>query len=374
MKTKALVTAILAATSASVSAAPEDIYVTGSALYVNSDESRSLESTFSGAIGLGWWLHEKIGVEIELNAYDLDLVDSVGEVEIDGYNLQGKYYFRGSRNTTPYLGLGFGELDSSSSFGRGSDRMIDIIGGLSHPLNDFVAGEVEFRYRFDGDDDSVPGADDFEDWLVSVGLTVAFGPRYAEKAAPAPQPASTPQPILESDSDGDGVVDSRDRCPNTPAGMQVDSNGCPLDTDGDRVRDDKDDCPDTPRGNVVGADGCDKDVVVELNGVFFDFDKATLKPEATETLNEGVKILKNHPDINVEVAGHTDSRGSAEYNQNLSQRRANAVREFLISNGIRADRLTTRGYGESKPIADNSTEDGRARNRRVELRVENKKM
>jgi outer membrane protein OmpA-like peptidoglycan-associated protein len=143
----------------------------------------------------------------------------------------------------------------------------------------------------------------------------------------------------------------------------------PKDTDGDGVTDDKDKCPTvyakTADGCPLAAAPAPKKLV--LQGVNFDNDKATLLPEAEATLNEAAASLKEWGTVKVEVAGHTDSVASNAYNQELSQRRANAVRNYLISKGIDANRLTAKGYGETMPIADNETEKGRYMNRRVEL-------
>ncbi len=103
--------------------------------------------------------------------------------------------------------------------------------------------------------------------------------------------------------------------------------------------------------------------------VFFDFDKAELKNESKPELNRGVEFLKSNPGIRIEIAGHTDSVGDASYNTKLSQQRAEAVRQYFITGGIEGGRIQARGYGEAQPTADNSTEEGRARNRRVEMRV-----
>lgn len=104
-----------------------------------------------------------------------------------------------------------------------------------------------------------------------------------------------------------------------------------------------------------------------LDGVNFDFDKATLRQEDIAIIDKDVTGLDKWGNVNIEVAGHTDSRGSDKYNMKLSQRRAEAVRNYLISKGIAADRLTAKGYGESQPVADNATDEGRFKNRRVEL-------
>ena len=110
--------------------------------------------------------------------------------------------------------------------------------------------------------------------------------------------------------------------------------------------------------------------IATVGEAFFDFDKATLKPSAQQVLSEAIRTLRDNPDMRVVVEGHTDSVGSDAYNQKLSERRAGAVKAYLVRQGIAADHITTRGYGESKPIASNDTEEGRAKNRRAEVVVD----
>jgi OmpA-OmpF porin, OOP family len=174
----------------------------------------------------------------------------------------------------------------------------------------------------------------------------------------------------ELDSDGDGVGDSRDQCPNTPAGVQVDEKGCPLDSDGDGVDDSADKCPDTPKGDRVDAIGCSFKEEIKLPGVVFETNKADLLPQSIPVLEGAIATLKRYPELKIEVAGHTDSRGADAYNLDLSARRAATVLEFLQDGGV-ANALTSRGYGERQPIASNNTDDGRQQNRRVVLRVLN---
>jgi OOP family OmpA-OmpF porin len=178
------------------------------------------------------------------------------------------------------------------------------------------------------------------------------------------------------DSDGDGVYDGIDRCPDTPRGAIVDEWGCPKDSDGDGVYDGIDKCPDTPPGTPVRPDGCPKEAplftgtkkVLILEGVFFEYNKAVLKPESRATLDRVAQSLLDWPEVRIEVAGHTDSIGSKGFNEDLSQRRAKAVRDHLVSRGVEGGRFSVRGYGENEPIADNSSAAGRAKNRRVELK------
>jgi OOP family OmpA-OmpF porin len=193
----------------------------------------------------------------------------------------------------------------------------------------------------------------------------AAAPAAAPAPAPAPTvaPAPTPAPV-DGDDDHDGVPNSKDKCPATPAGQKVDADGCELDSDGDGIVDSKDKCPTV---FAKTEDGCPPVAPLTLSGVNFDNDMATLRPDALATLDRAAESLKARADVKVEVAGHTDSRNSDAYNMSLSLDRANAVRDYLIGKGIAADRLTAKGYGESQPVADNATEEGRFQNRRVEL-------
>ncbi|WP_165873538.1 TolC family outer membrane protein [Parasulfuritortus cantonensis] len=145
----------------------------------------------------------------------------------------------------------------------------------------------------------------------------------------------------EADQDADGVVDAKDQCPNTPKGTKVDEKGCPY------------------------------KAIIELKGVNFDYDKAVVRKDSMPALDEGVALMKAHPEIKVEVAGHTDSDGSEAYNLSLSTRRTEAVVAYMVSKGIAKDRLAAKGYGESQPVADNGTPEGKAKNRRVEMRILN---
>jgi len=174
----------------------------------------------------------------------------------------------------------------------------------------------------------------------------------------------------DGDADGDGVPDSRDRCPNTPANAPVDADGCPLDSDGDGVPDYKDNCPGTPAGAKVDPKGCEiiADLTIKTTTDHFDFDSAELKPAMMTELDEAAaQINASKGDEMLEIVGHTDSTGTDAYNQGLSERRAQAAADYLSSKGVSTSRMTVKGMGESAPVADNATAEGRSMNRRVEL-------
>jgi OOP family OmpA-OmpF porin len=189
-------------------------------------------------------------------------------------------------------------------------------------------------------------------------------PDYLDQCPGTPAGVSVDSRGCPPDTDGDGVPDYRDQCPGTPAGVAVDDTGCPPDTDGDGVVDHLDQCPDTPEGATVNSVGC-----WAFEGtVLFGFDRYDIRPEAYPLLDDVVSILERNPDMEVEVQGHTDSIGDAAYNQGLSEKRAKAIMDYLASHGIASYRLSAKGYGETLPIASNETEEGRAKNRRVQLR------
>nr|WP_278252201.1 OmpA family protein [Deferrivibrio essentukiensis] len=147
---------------------------------------------------------------------------------------------------------------------------------------------------------------------------------------------------------------------NTP----VDKKGCPLDTDNDGVFDGLDKCPNSVKNAIVDKDGCE--VKITLN-VQFDTNKSDIKPEYVDEIKKFAEFLKRHPEVKVEIAGHTDSDGDRDKNIALSQKRADAVAEYLSTEfGIEKDRITAKGYGPDKPVASNDTEEGKNQNRRVE--------
>ena len=168
------------------------------------------------------------------------------------------------------------------------------------------------------------------------------------------------------DSDGDGIIDSEDNCPNQAG--ESDNNGCPYsDSDSDGVLDKDDNCPN--EAGSIDNSGC-PDVNLDGFSLKFDTDKAELSERVQEELAEIYTILSSNPTVSVVVEGHADETGSEGYNQKLSEKRATAAAEYLIQLGVSADRLSTIGYGETSPLTENNTSEGRAANRRVEFKVQ----
>jgi OOP family OmpA-OmpF porin len=200
-------------------------------------------------------------------------------------------------------------------------------------------------------------------------------PDYMDKCPGTPAGVAVDGTGCPIDTDGDGVPDYMDKCPNTPRGVKVDATGCPVDSDGDGVPDYMDKCPGTPSGVPVDASGCPI-AGIEVAGdewfvrgkVLFDLNRDTIKPEAAEILLQVADFLKKNERYVVEIQGNTDSTGALAWNMKLSEMRAEAVKAFLVRNGVAAGRLTTRGLGPNEPIAANNTAEGRAQNRRVDFK------
>jgi len=224
-------------------------------------------------------------------------------------------------------------------------------GGLKYFVTDWLALRADVRYVL-----AIGSL--YNNLEYGLGLTFYFG--GAKPAAASP---------VEQDSDKDGVPDSRDKCPDTPAGVAVDKDGCPLDSDKDGVPDSRDKCPDTPAGVAVDKDGCPippEKVSITLE-IEFDTGKADIKSKYHEEIAKIADFLNKYPTATGTIAGHTDNIGKAAMNQELSQRRAESVKNYLVQKfGIDPARLSAKGYGMTRPIADNKTAEGRQKNRRIE--------
>jgi len=171
---------------------------------------------------------------------------------------------------------------------------------------------------------------------------------------------------MTRDGDGDGVIDSRDKCPLTPKNAKVSPDGCALDGDMDGVKDYKDQCLDTPIGYKVNDVGC----AISLNlGVNFKYYSDVIEKSSYENIVKFAAFIKKNTNYQLNIVGHTSSKGDEELNMRLSKKRAVSVKKALVELGISPDLMTTEGRGESEPIADNSTAEGKLLNRRVEIEI-----
>src|SRR4249919_4159171 len=334
-------------------------YVTGDIGYNYQDSSRDTENAMFGALGMGkfisrnWSLDGQVNWQKPKQNDNEDLNWAQYGVSLD----LRRHFIAEGRSWDPYLLMGLGyqwneeEYDNfpnPDSPGKRDDGSVAAkVGlGLQGDLGR-VALRTELAVRFDMDGNAVDargvdqGSSNFEDVLASVGVVIPLGPEPMAPVAPAPVAPS----CADMDDDGDGVNNCNDKCPGSQAGQ------------------------------TIGPDGCPVPVSIDLKGVNFDFDKATLRPDAVQILNEAIEIFKRYPELKAEVAGHTDQCGKDAYNQSLSERRSRAVYDYLTSNGIDAARLTgPNGYGESRPLEDmGQTMPGckSEKNRRTELNVQN---
>jgi len=322
-------------------------HITGQVGGVNLDNNRDTRNDGGWySIGFGRFFGNNISVDIEYDDYkgtfrgfDTAVPGATYDKwKLRTWGLMGRYHF-GQRSWRPYVAAGLGRTTHGSVLSEGRATAISLGLGVQGKLSKHFSGRAQLLWRQDGDGISMPQYRDFSDFYYSIGFSFDFGGKEPPPPPPPPPPAPPPAPPPNPDLDGDGVLNEHDKCPNTRPGA------------------------------VVDLDGCEVEAVIELQGIHFDFDKATLKPEALTVLDQAAALLKKHERVVVEVAGHTDSKGSEEYNQGLSDRRANAVKDYLNSQGVKASRLSARGYGESRPVASNDTDEGRAENRRVELIV-----
>lgn len=243
-----------------------------------------------------------------------------------------------------------------------------------------VAGLKEFNGCPDTDGDGIKDSDDACPEVAGLaalnGCPDADGDGIADKDDACPTEKGTKANNGCPDADGDGVVDGKDKCPNE-AGPAA-NNGCPWpDTDGDGVLDKDDKCPN--EAGVASNNGCPEVVIKEeavkkLNefarAIYFNSGKTSFRKGVTGKLDLIAGIMKEYPKANFSIQGHTDSSGSNTLNQRLSEKRAKAVLDYLITKGgIDTKRLTSAGFGEDYPIADNKTRAGRAENRRVEIKL-----
>jgi len=307
-------------------------YVAPFGTYFNPGGDRNAKDDWGAGLGIGKIINEYFNVEVRGfwqhlngNGYNGDLTG--GTVDLQYYFMRDVF--------SPYAVIGAGGMNTSAA-GRSGASVIGEAGvGATYELHDnfLLRGDVRYRYVYEGKGGVYPAEDDFHDMVVNLGFVVPFGEKpRAVAEAPTPAPADD---CAARDSDRDGVNDCDDKCPGTMTGSQVDDQGCPI--------------------------------RIELKGVNFKYNSADLTENAKSILDGVVEQLVASNELrDIEVQGHASSEGSSQYNMKLSQRRAQAVADYLKSAGLK-NKLYAKGYGEDYPIADNSTEAGRERNRRVQL-------
>jgi OOP family OmpA-OmpF porin len=332
----------LAGTALQAHAADDRLYVAPTVNYTFSDNDRHADDGWGGGLALGKPITEHLNMELSLTGSSLDYKTGSGNYDLWGLGVDALYLFNRNADFTPYGVVGLGALYTDIPGKHDTGLMGNIGFGIMKRLTDNISLRADARYRMDGNSTKAFGANDFGDAIISVGLNFALGqkaqpmpksepaPAPVAEPAPAPMPAPAPAPVVQPEPAAAALT--------TPQAQQLDQ----------------------------AKSG---DVVVILEGVNFEFDSARLRPDAITILDEAATVLSRRKDISVDVVGHTDSTGTKQYNQGLSERRAKSVYDYFINKGIAADRLTTKGYGETKPIASNTTREGRAKNRRVELVV-----
>ena len=346
------------------------------------------------------WL---VGAEAQLNNVDsaikpeLSLLytntdydeDEYGSTNIYRIALNGVYEFDKLGIVTPLAKAGIGYETLNRHYEDNYDSgFVDAGIGAKIPFSDNIALKMEAVYMLKNNNNRWDN-----NLALLAGLNIAFGAKAAEVVpvaaavvdgdddndgvlnskdkcpkTPAGTKVDADGCTLILDSDNDGVNDTIDKCPNTPAGTKVDANGCKLDLDKDKdgVLDSKDICPNTPLGEAVNSDGCPATVNLNIN---FENNSAKVDTASKALISTYATFLKKHTNYSAKIVGYTDSRGRASYNQKLSQKRADAVVNQLVADGVDAKQLSAEGMGENNPIADNSTAEGRAKNRRIEAEL-----
>ena len=292
---------------------------------------------------------------------DYNIAAPSSDTDVLRVALNGVYEFDETASVIPFAKAGLGYENMGDAYkgqtGNTNSAYLDAGFGAKIPFTEQLALKLEAIYMLKDNDGTTDN-----NLAVLAGLTYSFGAK-AQKAAPV-----AAAEVVDGDDDNDGIVNSQDNCIDTPADTKVDALGCALplvdnDTDNDGVLNANDICPNTPLGEKVNTDGCPLVVNLHIN---FENNSATITQESENHMQKYADFLIQHTNYSAEIVGHTDSKGSATYNQKLSQKRAQAVVADLVARGVDAKQLSAKGEGEANPIASNDTKEGRQTNRRIE--------
>jgi OOP family OmpA-OmpF porin len=343
------------------------MYVAPQVLGLWLDKDRKADDGAGFAFSVGKAVAEKWNVEGSLFGSNHDLAGG-NKLELKGFDFAAQRLYYRDASVNPYIFAGIGWLESRVPNAKdahfflkyGVGVVADIAKNTQKGTNLQLRGEIGARRTDDNANRPV-------DYVAGLGLQYSWGappPVMIARDLP-PEPAAAP---VDGDDDNDGVPNSRDKCPATPAGAKVDADGCELDSDGDGVVDSKDQCPGTPPGAKVDARGCECGDII-LRGVTFETGSAELTAQGRLTLDSIAKGLLLRKGAQIEVRGHTDDVGSEIANLALSRRRADSVKAYLVSRGMSADDLSTQGLGEMEHVAPNDTPEDREQNRRVTMQI-----
>jgi len=334
------------------------VYLSIGQNWFNYDSDWFLEDESDPYFGIGYQATENWGFELQYTDVDTSIWNTTFDLSTEFYSLASVYRYNSRSDNSFYWKAGLGKYEIDN-FNEPSGLDLKLGGGYEFHFNDtfsFTLG-LDSLYQID---------EGFVDWVPYAGFNIFFG--GSEKRA-------TPKPVKAAplDSDNDGVFNNQDQCPTTARNIKVDSMGCALDSDKDGVYDSLDSCPQTPSGAKVDGKGCrmmlTEDVSIKLQ-VQFATNSNVVRPEYSNEIQKVADFMRQYPDTTVVIEGHTDSRGATSYNQQLSQRRATAVMQYLVSQfNIDQSRVSADGKGEVAPIADNNTAEGRETNRRVQAEI-----
>ena len=312
-------------------------YVAPFGTFVQPGGDRQSNNGWGGGMGFGKMLNEHFNVELK-GFYQNLSGGKYGGSDMTGGIAEAQYYIMRDK-FSPYMVIGLGGMNTSHNYKSGAGLIGEAGAGFTYEVSDhfLVRSDVRYRYNQNFNANLQPGTNEFHDMVVNLGFVIPFGdkPQLAV-AEEAPIPPPTPVAIADCSS---------------------------LDTDNDDVNDCDDQCPTTLPDVQVSVVGC---WIVDVK---FDNDKAIIKPQYFGNLDNVAKRIKEYPELRIEIQGHTSKTGGFKHNMALSERRALAVKKYLVD-GTDSPNLTTQGYGWSRPIDTNETEAGRANNRRVQLEVE----